>query len=572
MVAWHHGTKGAMERLLPDGRWLLVTERRTASGEIVGIRTDITALKGALDDLAAANERAGRATREAHAAREAAEAASEAKTEFLASMSHEIRTPLNGVLGYTDLLLDDPALTGDQRRHVRRIQTAGSALLTVVNDILDFSKIEAGQVELEPQAFPLAALVDNTVSITRTSAERKGLAFRVEMGSDLPAELVGDHDRLRQVLLNLLNNAIKFTQAGSVTLSLACAPGSTDEVCRVLFRVTDTGLGIPKDKMHRLFQRFSQVDGSVSREYGGTGLGLAISKRLVELMGGEIGVESEHLQGASFWFTAPLARVRAAPEPVDAVPAPAGAGGARVLLVEDLEINQELARAVLESAGHQVDVVGDGGDAVMAVRARAYDVVLMDVQMPGMDGITATRHIREADHPSSRIPIVAMTANVLPQQVTAFREAGMDDHVGKPFKRPELLAKVARWAARAPEPEGPGAPAGGGAGPVLDRAVYDTMRELLGGDKLDAMLERLTGDLRRRFCEGGPDPDRRRLAGDAHATISTAGMLGFTGLSELCREVETACQDGADVGPLMERLDAATRAVIAEIGTLRAAA
>jgi CheY-like chemotaxis protein/HPt (histidine-containing phosphotransfer) domain-containing protein len=453
-----------------------------------------------------------------------------------------------------------------QRRYAAGIHAAGNALLGVINDILDFSKIEAGQIELEPQVFSLASLIDNTVSITKAAAERKGLAFAVEAGPDLPAEVVGDHDRLRQVLLNLINNAIKFTQSGGLTLSLDALPGAGEGEHRIRFRVTDTGIGIPKDRMHRLFQRFSQVDGSVSREFGGTGLGLAISKRLVELMGGDIGVESEHLQGASFWFWVPLARPQERPERADALlAAPEGRGSARILLVEDLEINQELARAVLESAGHRVDVAADGAEAVMAVQARPYDLVLMDIQMPGMDGMTATRHIRAADHPSSAIPIVAMTANVLPQQIEAFLDAGMNDHVGKPFKRPDLLEKVARWATI--NPSAPAAPAV----EVLDREVLETMRDLLGEAKLGEMLDRLMGDLNQRFGDGALPGDPARLAGNAHATISTAGMLGFTRLSRLCREVENACREGADVAPFMGQLAQSTRDVLDEIRSLRAA-
>jgi CheY-like chemotaxis protein len=381
-------------------------------------------------------------------AKKAAEQANDAKTEFLATMSHEVRTPLNGILGYTDLLLDGPDVSPTQRRQLLRIRDAGSALLTIVNDILDFSKIEAGQVELQMQAFALRPFVENTCSIVKSMADRKRLALQAHIAEALPELVIGDQDRLRQVLLNLLNNAVKFTPSGEVVLSvdgLSRKPSCTT----VRFSVSDTGIGIAQDKQDRLFQRFSQVDGSVSREFGGTGLGLAISKRLVELMGGTIGVRSAEGQGATFWFEIDLPA--AAAEHVGEGLSPRGEAitmPSRILLVEDNDINQEIARAVLQGAGHTVDVAADGSAAIEAVLARSYDLVLMDVQMPVMDGIAATQAIRALDHPASRLPIVAMTANVLPQQVEKFREAGFDDHVGKPFKKEQLYSAVAKWHGR----------------------------------------------------------------------------------------------------------------------------
>jgi CheY-like chemotaxis protein len=286
--------------------------------------------------------------------------------------------------------------------------------------------------------------VENAAAIVQAQAERRHLQLTIDLDARLPATLVGDEDRLRQVLLNLLNNAVKFTASGWIALSVRVM-GEGRDGTSLRVAVQDTGIGIPDDKQSRLFERFSQVDGSVRREFGGSGLGLAISKRLVELMGGRIGFVSQLGQGSTFWFDVTLrsadqqALVPAAPT------AEASSRALRILLVDDNEINQEIARTLLTLGGHEVDVAGDGATAVLAVKAEAYDLVLMDIQMPIMDGITATQHIRALPKPICDVPIVAMTANVLPQQVAAFQAAGMNDHIGKPFRREELHAAVARF-------------------------------------------------------------------------------------------------------------------------------
>ena len=384
-------------------------------------------------------------TAELAAAQTAAEHASQAKSDFLASMSHEIRTPLNAVIGYTDLLLDDRTLLTESRERIVRIQHAGSALLTVVNDILDFSKVEAGRIELAPRAFRLDLFVDNAISIVRGLAQSKQIALDVVVDAGTPNILLGDEDRLRQIVLNLLNNAIKFTPAGSVRLAVSCRL-QPNSIAALHVIVSDTGIGIPEDKRSRLFKRFSQVDNSTARDFGGTGLGLAICKSLVELMGGTIGAEAGSAGGSVFWFEVAvpyLEKMDIASEVEDATKEKT----ASILVVEDVEVNQDIARAVLTAAGHRVHIVGDGADAVAAVQHAPFDLVLMDIQMPGMDGLTATRLIRELAAPVRDIPIVAMTANVLPAQIVELRAAGMDDHVGKPFKRQELYATVDRWAA-----------------------------------------------------------------------------------------------------------------------------
>ncbi|MGU3538952.1 ATP-binding protein [Methylobacterium sp. A54F] len=547
------------------GRTLYGSDGRPV--RMAGLHLDVTERKAAEAALRAL-------TAEAQAARAEAERASEAKSEFLATMSHEIRTPLNSILGYADLLLDEPRLTGEDRRRLELIQGSGTALLTVVNDILDFSKIEAGQLDLDPTHFPLLAIIDNTVSIVRGGALKSGLAIEARLDPDLPAHVVGDAARLRQVLLNLLNNAVKFTPAGSVTLHVRrVGTGPEGEAMR--FEVTDTGIGIAPAEQARLFKRFSQVDSSISRRFGGTGLGLVISRHLVTLMGGEIGVESREGAGSTFWFTLTLPRSAGPAVPDEAVPARTSAGDPRadgrplrLLLVEDVPLNQELACAVLEAHGFAVAVAGDGAEAVAAVsRAAAegapYDLVLMDVQMPRMDGLAATRLIRALPAPASQVPIVAMTANVLPSQVADLRAAGMDDHVGKPFRRADLLATIGRWtstqrAARA-EP----------AAQILDRSALAAVEQTLGAERVRALLGLLVSELQERLR---PDePDRKQFAHDAHAMVSAAGMLGFVGLSDLCREIEAAAASGADLVPLVRRLEDLRTGTLGAIRALQAA-
>jgi PAS domain S-box-containing protein len=410
---------------------------------ITGVTFNITERRKIEEDLRVAKETAERAQAQA-------EGGSRAKTEFLAAMSHEIRTPLNSIMGFTDLLLDRADLAPDMRRQIGLIRTSGSALLTVINDVLDFSKIEAGAVILDPQPLSPTALVADCLSILQELASTKRLDLSCQIDPAVDSFVLGDQPRLRQILLNLLNNAVKFTAKGGVKLTVAKSIAAAGHDC-LTFRVVDTGIGIAKEKQACLFQRFSQVDGSYARQYGGTGLGLAICKQLVELMGGEIGVESEAGQGSTFWFSIPYIPAEnphlAGDQPESE--ATQADERLRILLVEDVEINREIAEAMLQGAGHAVDVALNGAEAVEAVRSRPYDLILMDVQMPVMDGLTATRTIRRLEGAAREIPIVAMTANVYAEQVAGCLRAGMNGHIGKPFNRAELLATIARWTGRA---------------------------------------------------------------------------------------------------------------------------
>ncbi len=534
-------------------------------GAVLTVRDD-TARIAAEEGLRTLNgtlaQRVAERTREAEAARELAEAGSRAKSEFLASMSHEIRTPLNGIIGYADLLLEDGGVTGRIRQYGERIRSAGAALLTVVNDVLDVSKIEAGQVQIASRPFALSLLIDNTLSIVRGFAESKGLALAVTSDPAAPAWVRGDEDRLRQVLLNLLNNAIKFTPSGRVDLAVSLS-GTRGDTVDLDFRVSDTGIGIPADKQDRLFRRFSQVDGSYRRAHDGTGLGLSICKSLVELMGGAIGVESAEGRGASFSFTVSLPRAEAPAQAQRAVGESRARISRRLLLAEDVPLNQDLARAILESEGHVVDVVPDGAAAVRAVETNPYDVVLMDVQMPVMDGVSATRAIRALDGPKARIPIIALTANVLPQQVAEFRAAGMGGHVGKPFARAELLDAIDRCLSAES--------ADASFRPVPESAALDAIASTIGQERVQSLLQALAAELDARFGrESGPWL-RDGLAQDAHAMIAASAMLGFADLAGLCREVEAACRDGLDYERALTDLRRYSAAVVTEIGLMRAA-
>ncbi len=378
------------------------------------------------------------------AARARALAANEAKTEFLATMSHEIRTPLNSMLGFSQLLVERQDLPADVRRQLRLIDSAGTALLTVVNDILDFSRVEAGQVELLFQPTSAAAVLHDAVGIMRPEAENKGLILEVEVNDPVGGLHDLDGLRLRQVLLNLLQNAVKFTEVGRIRACLTIEPGEIED--RLRFEIVDTGVGIAIEHQGRLFQRFSQVDSSASRAYGGAGLGLAISKALVELMGGKIGVDTALGHGSAFWLDLSAPQVEAydagAPRPV------AAPGAARILLVDDHPMNREIGAALLTLVGCQVETADNGQQAVAMAARGGFDIILMDIHMPEMDGLAATRAIRALGGPAGQAPIIAMSADALPQQVERCYAAGMVDHIAKPVQREVLYAKVSRWLAR----------------------------------------------------------------------------------------------------------------------------
>jgi PAS domain S-box-containing protein len=719
----HRNPTLSFERQLADGRWILVAENKTASGALVGTRTDITErkrfeaeLQRQAADMCALAEGLDSAREEADEQRLRAEEATRAKSDFLATMSHEIRTPMNGIMGMTELLFDTP-LNEEQQQFAQAVRGSANALLTIINDILDFSKLEAGKVAIEALPFDPADVVEGVVELLAPRARERDIEVGFFVDPRLRRTLIGDPTRIRQILINLVGNAIKFTDHGTIAIELEALNVASDHLVMRL-SVTDSGIGIPEDALPTLFNKFQQVDGSITRKYGGTGLGLAICRQLSEVMGGSISVESTLGQGSRFQVDVPLTlsgeevapsirplagrralvvddlainrrvlasmldglgatvtavdsamaaldaldRVTMAGQPFDVAlidqTMPVMDGGAllaamagqpalihtkrvlvtslglggrvdrgladavltkplrqaavlscliglfdpstvvaaadstgetsasdaaapragHILLAEDNRTNQLFASTLLERLGYSVEVAEDGEQALAIASAGGLDLILMDVQMPVMDGLDAAQAIRQLDGPRARVPIIALTADAMSGAREECLAAGMDDYITKPINRAGLLAALDRWLAPTPEPQLPPPPGvaqnpdgDAGHGEALDESVLLSLEASVGADSLGLIVDSFLEDVAERLARLSVMNDAKEvghldlatLAGEAHDLSSMAGSFGGMAVMHLAWRLEVSCRHGEQ-----EKAHALLPALVREAGRL----
>jgi signal transduction histidine kinase/DNA-binding NarL/FixJ family response regulator len=507
-------------------------------------------------------------------AKETAEAANQAKTDFLANISHEVRTPLNGIIGVTDLALDTE-LTSTQRDYLDMVKQSSADLLQLINQLLDFAKIEAGKLTLEATPLALRELVERTARPLATRAGMKNVRLSYEVAPSLPSHVVGDAMRLRQVIINLLENAIKFTPTGSITLKVEPCTLSGAEV-GALFSVIDSGIGIPKEKQAMIFDAFAQADSSTTREYGGTGLGLAISSQLVSLMGGRIWLESEPGSGSAFHFTAGFRKGAAQPAP--AVPREPRAlermVALRVLVVDDNAVNRAVAAGLIEQQGHVVSAAANGREAVAAARGQRFDLILMDLQMPELDGLEATARIRESESAlGRRTPIVAMTARAAEGDRARCLAGGMDDYVSKPVSKEKLLAAIANACSLKPA-----AVPASDVSPSRESGSFDgaTLLEQFEGDqdlldRIATIFAESTPELLQKLRSRAEHADAPGVARFAHTLRGSLANIGAKHGAHLAAEIEERARkdllDGVDACIL--ELSNELNSIFAELGRCR---
>lgn len=511
----------------PDGRFLEVKGTSTPSGGQIRTYTDVTEQRLAAKRISIARD-------QAEAAREAAERANQAKTEFLANMSHEIRTPMTGILGMNELLLQS-ALKPQQREWAASVRESAESLLVVIDDILDFAKLEAGKIEIIRRDFHLGDTIRSAIGLLELRASEKGLDLVSRIDPQADHWVFGDPVRLRQIVVNLVGNAVKFTEHGKVEVHVALDP---QEPGLTRIEVRDTGIGMSQGTLSRLFRKFSQADSSISRRFGGSGLGLAISHELTEMMGGRITVTSAESHGSLFSIVLPLPP--GAPQPAstqETASAPA-IQPMRLLVADDNPINQRLLNALLCGAGHEVTCVANGRDALEAVAKADFDAILMDIQMPVVDGIQATAAIRAMPPPKRDVPIIALTADALRGAADRYRQAGMDFYLSKPLSAQDLFRTLNQMADRVTQPsEGPPTD--------LDVETIDALRGFMKPDQLATLVSETLDDVKLRLhhiAESLQAGDQQRAAWEAHNLVSVAGNCGASVLSGLARKIEQACR------------------------------
>jgi len=537
---------------------------------VVGVHTDVTELLSAQEELRHQAASLATLARDLEEQRRTADAANTAKSQFLATMSHEIRTPMNGIIGMLSLL-QDSKLTPDQKRWASTALDSAETLLTIINDILDLSKLDAGKTETDLLDFDVTGLIDGVTALLKVRATAKGIALRTDIAANVPRWLKSDPTRLRQILFNLIGNAVKFTQRGEVMVRASVAAMRADS-CELRIDVTDTGIGIDRDKMPALFEPFRQGDSGMARRFGGTGLGLAIVKRLVKLLGGSVAVQSTVNAGSTFTVILPctiIAAPLARPVAMRRDPEHGTHPRASILIAEDNDINRELVTQMLVRLGHQGVTVANGREALTAARGHTFDLILMDIQMPEMDGVSAAAAIRALPGEHGGAPIVAVTANAMVGDRERYLAAGFDDYLAKPLHLDQLQEVIARWTHRPHEPVEQTS-----VQPVMDPARVSELKGSLSAAELAALAERLPKELdaqidRARHAIRANDADGLRVA--FRALHDAAAEFGLRELADLAEQVarETADVDRV-VGQSTAIQDAVIRAKSA-IGELLAA-